>query len=229
MNISINTNTSTLSLTERLAKEREEKDEKLASGKKINSAADDAAGLQIANRLTAQSNGYQQLSYNSQDQININQVQSGQLSSISESLQRANELAIQSGNPVSDSGAIQAEFDQLTEEINAIAGEVLDDPSFLSGLDANDPVATQTAIEDAFTTISETSAGLGASSNVLEDQVSTYETTRVNVNASRSRIEDTDYAQTTSEQQQAGVLLQSAVINKKDEESRKGLLINQLV
>ena len=57
----------------------------------------------------------------------------------------------------------------------------------------------------------------------------TYETARVNVSESRSRIEDTDYASETSDKERLNVILQAAIINKKDEESRKGILINQLV
>ncbi|GHG03990.1 flagellin [Thalassotalea marina] len=229
MNLSINSPSSSLSIIDRVNKEREEKEEKLASGKRINSAADDAAGLQISERLTSQINGYEQLSVNAQDQINTNNVQSGQLSSISESLQRANVLSIQSANPLSDNNAIQGELDQLTEQINTIAGEALGNNSFISGLDANDPQATQQALEAAFTSINSDAAALGADSNALSSQVSSYEVTRVNVSESRSRIQDTDYASTGSEQQQLNTLLQAAVINKKDEDSRKGLLINQLV
>ncbi len=229
MNLSINQNASSLNVIDRLNKKREEQDEKVASGKKINSAADDAAGLQIASRLTAQVNGYEQLSVNAQDQVNINNVQSGQLSSIAEGLQRANVLSIQSGNPLGDSNAIQGELDQITEQVNTIAGEVLGDANFLSGLDASDPATTQAALETAFTAINDAASALGANSNALASQSSTYETTRINVSESRSRIEDTDIAKTTAEQQQVNTLLQSAIINKKDEDSRKGLLINQIV
>jgi flagellin len=229
MSLSINQPSSALNYIERQNQDREEKDEKLASGKRINSAADDPAGLQISNRLTAQINGYQQESFNAQDQVNINNVQEGGLSVIGESLQRANVLSIQSGSPLSDPNAIQGELDQLTEQINAIAGEVLGDPNFISGLDASDPAATQAALEDAFASASESASALGAQSNALSSQVSTYETTRVNVSDARSRIEDTDYASTSSDKERLNVLLQSAVVNKKDEEARKGILINQVV
>jgi len=229
MNLSINQSSSTLSFIERQNKEREEKDEKLASGKKINSAADDPAGLQIATRLTSQINGYQQESANVQDQVNTNNVQESGLGAINESLQRANVLSIQSGSPLSDPSAIQGELDQLTEQINAVAGEILGDPSFLSGLDASDPTTTQAALEDAFASVNESASALGAENNALSSQISTYETARVNVSESRSRIQDTDYAAETSDKESLNVILQAAIINKKDEESRKGILINQLV
>lgn len=229
MALSVNQTSSSLSFIDRISKEKEDNDEKLASAKRINSAADDPAGLQISSRLTAEINQNQQLSYNSQDQINSNNVQAGGLGVINESLQRANELSVQSGNPVSDTNAIQGELDQLTEQINTIASEVLGQDNFLSGLDANDPVATQEALAGAFATINDTATALGANSNALASQVSTYETSVINVSASRSRIEDTDYSATSAKQQETEVLLQSAVINSKNEESRKGLLVNQLV
>jgi len=229
MALRIDGSSNSLNLTERLVKEREEKSEKLASAKHINNAADDAAGLQISERLTSQINGYQQLSANVQDQANVNSIQEGQLSSISESLQRANVLSIQSGNPLSDNTVIQEELDQLTEQVNTIAGEVLGDDNFLSGLDASDPATTQAALETAFETINQSSADLGAESNALLSQSATYETTRVSVSESRSRIEDTDFAKTTAEKEQTNTLLQSAIISKKDENGRKGLLINKLI
>ncbi|OKY27584.1 flagellin [Thalassotalea sp. PP2-459] len=229
MELSVNNTSNALSIIERTQQEREEKSEKLASGKRITSAADDAAGLQISSRLTSQLNNYQQLSVNAQDQVNLNNVQTGQLSSITESLQRANVLSIQSGNPLSDNNAIQGELDQLTEQINTLADKALGNGNFVSGLDANNPQATQQSIESALATISDNATTLGAENSTLAAQVSTYEATQVNVSAARSRIEDTDYGQTSSEQQQVDSQLQAAVLNKKDEETRKGLLINQLV
>jgi len=227
MNLSINQPSSSLSLIDRLTKEREEKAEKSASGKRINSAADDAAGLQIANRLTSQINGYQQLSINSQDQININNTQSSRLASITDGLQRASVLSVQSGNPLSNSSAIQGELDQITEQINTIAGEALGNSSFLSGLDASNPQATQAALDTALTTISDSASVIGAESNALSSQVSSYEIARVNVSESRSRIQDTDYAENSSEEKKLDALLQSVILSKKDQESRKGLLINK--
>ena len=229
MAIAISQPSSSLSVIDQLTRKRDENDEKVASGKRINRAADDAAGLQIANRLTSQINDAAQRSFNAQDDVNINKVQGAQLSSIDESLQRANVLSVQSSNPLSDNSAIQGELDQLSEEINTIAEEVLGTSDFLTGLDANDPVATQTAIEEAFKTINESNAALGAESNALDSQVSTYQASVVNVSASRSRIQDTDYAKTTAEQEQLNTLLQASLLNKKDEESRKGLLINKVV
>ncbi|MBU2893284.1 flagellin [Colwellia sp. D2M02] len=227
--LSINQSNNNLSFIERLNQRAEQQSEKLASGKRINKAADDAAGLQIANRLTSQINGNQQLSFNAQDQVNLNTVKTGALSAITEGLERANVLSVQSGNPLYDSSAIQDELNQITEEINTVASNVLGQENFISGLDASDPQATQTAIQDTAEIVNTSASELGASSNSLASQVSSYETSVVNVSASRSRIEDTDFAAQTSEQQQTEILLQAAIINKKNEEERKGLLFNKLV
>ena len=227
--LSVNQSTTNISFIDRLNQKREDEEEKLASGKRINSAVDDAAGLQIANRLTSQINQNQQLSFNAQDQANLNNVQSGALSAINEGLQRANELSVQSGNPIYDSDAIQGELDQLTEQINTIASEVLGQNNFISGLDATDPAGTQTIIQDVTTVVHDSATSLGAENNALASQVATYQISVVNNSASRSRIEDTDYASTTSEQEKTNTLLQATIINKKNEEDRKGLLFNKLV
>ena len=227
--LSVNQSSNQLSFIEKLNQQREEQAEKLASGKRINKAADDAAGLQIANRLTSQINQNQQLSFNAQDQANINNVEAGALSAINEGLLRAEELSIQSGNPLYDSSVIQGELDQITEQINTVASSVLGQDNFISGLDASDPASTQTIIQDTSTVVNESASALGAESNALASQVATYQNSIINTSESRSRIEDTDYATSTSKQAQNEVLLQSAILIKKDEEERKGLLFNKLV
>lgn len=229
MAISINHQSPSLNVIGQQYHQHHENDEKLTSGKKINKSADDAAGLQISNRLTAQINESEQRSINNQDNVNRNAVKEGGLSAISESLQRANELALQSGNPLNDKNAIQAELTQLTEQVNILAEDVLGSTNFLSTLDANDPSATQDALANALTSINQAATELGASSNALTSQASTYQTTTVNVSASRSRIQDTDYGSSTAAQQQNQTLIQSAIINQKDEDARKGLLVNHLV
>ncbi len=227
--LSVNQSLASLSFIDKLNQQREQQAEKIASGKRINKAADDAAGLQIANRLTSQINQDQQLSFNAHDQANINNVSGSAYSAINDSLLRAQELSIQSGNPLYDSNIIQGELDQITEQINTVASEVLGQNNFISGLDASDPEATQAILQDTSTLVNESASALGAENNALASQVTTYQTSVINVSASRSRIEDTDYAAATSEQEQNEVLLQSAIISKKDEEERKGLLFNKLV
>ncbi len=223
------TESSTLSYIDRFEKKREEEAEKLSSGLKINRASDDPAGLQIANRLTSSINASDQRATNARDQQSIYNTQAGQLSSITDSLQRANELSIQAGNPLNDSGAIQAELDQLTEEINVIAESALGQANFISGLDASDPSASQTIVSDASAVIDQTAGDIGAQSNGLDSRINNYQVSSINTSEARSRIQDTDYAETSSEQIKAELQLKIAVLTKKDEEERKGLLFNQFV
>jgi len=228
MNFSIN-QSPTLSNLEQAQQKREEQLEKLSSGLKINQAADDAAGLQISNRLTSQINELDQRADNSRDQVNLNNVASAQLSSITDSLQRASELAVQSGNPLYNNSAIQEEFNQITSEVNAIAEQALGDESFITALDASNPTASLESIETALSSVNAQASSLGADSNALSSEISTYEVTSSNSSAARSQIRDTDYASTTSEEQLNEVLLQASLTIKKTEEERKGLLFNQLV
>lgn len=229
MTFSINKPTLAVNQIDIISKKQETQNERLASGLKINSAKDNAAGLQIANRLTSEINQLEQLSNNAGDQVKVNKVADAQLSSISSSLLRANELSIQSSNPLYSNSVIQSEFDQLSEEINLVAEQALGNSDFISGLDASDPASTQQAISEALETVDNKAVSLGAQSNALDSRVSTYEVSNINNQASRSRILDTDYAQSSSEQQTNNLLLQASLIVQQQDDDRKGLLINKLV
>lgn len=220
---------SNISLIEKLSQQREDQAEKLASGKRINSAADDPANLQIANRLTSEINQNQQLSFNAQDQANINNIEASALSAINDGLLRAETLSIQSGNPLYDNDVIQGELNQITEQINIIASDVLGQDDYISQLDASDPATTQAILQETTSIVNESAGSLGAANNAIASQVSTYQTSVVNLSASRSRIEDTDFSQATSEQTKNNLLLQNAIIMKKSEEDNKGILFNKLV
>lgn len=98
--------------------------ERLSSGMRINSAKDDAAGLAIANRMTAQINGLAQAARNANDGVSLAQTAEGDLSAITKSLQRIRELAVQSANATnssSDRQALQSEAAQLIAEIDRVA------------------------------------------------------------------------------------------------------------
>ena len=99
---------------------------RLSSGLRINSAKDDAAGLQIADRLTSQINGLNQGNRNANDGIALAQTIEGGLDEISNMLQRIRTLAVQSANGTlgsKDRTAIQNEVTSLTDEISRIADE----------------------------------------------------------------------------------------------------------
>lgn len=97
--------------------------EKLSSGLRINSAADDAAGLAISEKMRGQIRGLDQASRNAQDGISLIQTAEGALSETTDILQRMRELATQAANDTnttSDRDEIQKEINQLTSEVNRI-------------------------------------------------------------------------------------------------------------
>ena len=97
---------------------------RLSSGLRINSAKDDAAGLAIADRMTAQIRGLNQAARNANDGISLSQVAEGALGSVTGNLQRMRELAVQSANATnsaSDRVALQQEVAQLAAEIDRVA------------------------------------------------------------------------------------------------------------
>ncbi|WP_028491167.1 flagellin [Thioalkalivibrio sp. ALE19] len=98
--------------------------ERLSSGLRINSAKDDAAGLAISERFTSQINGLNQAVRNSNDGISLAQTAEGALNTVSDSLQRARELAVQAANDSnspSDRQALNDEVQQLMDEVGRIA------------------------------------------------------------------------------------------------------------
>ncbi|RCU44584.1 flagellin [Corallincola holothuriorum] len=98
--------------------------ERLSSGLRINSAADDAAGLQISNRLTSQINGLNIATRNANDANSLSQTAEGALQESTNILQRMRDLSIQSANGTfsdSDRSALQEEVNQLQDELDRIA------------------------------------------------------------------------------------------------------------
>ena len=127
MSIYVNTNVSSINTTNKLAKATHSLDttyKRLSSGYRINSAKDDAAGLQISNRLTSQINGLKQGNRNANDGIALAQTAEGALDEVHTMLQRIRTLSVQSANgtnTTADRASIQGEVDQLCSEINRIA------------------------------------------------------------------------------------------------------------
>ncbi len=98
--------------------------QRLSSGLRINSAKDDAAGLAISQRMTAQINGMDQAARNANDGISLAQTAEGSLTQIGNNLQRMRELAVQSANATNsstDRTALQNEVSQLAAEIQRVA------------------------------------------------------------------------------------------------------------
>lgn len=100
--------------------------ERLSSGKRINKASDDAAGLAISQKMEAQVRGLRQASRNSLDGISLLQTAEGALNEVHAMLQRMRELAVQGANGIyeeDDLKAIANELKELTEQIDKIGKE----------------------------------------------------------------------------------------------------------
>ena len=127
MSLFINTNISSLTAQRAAQRANDKLDvvfERLASGNRINSAKDDAAGIQVANNLTTQLNGLNQGNRNAQDAIAFAQTVEGALDEVTNMLQRIRTLAIQAATATTtnpDRKSIQAEVDALTDEICRIS------------------------------------------------------------------------------------------------------------
>ncbi len=97
--------------------------EQLSTGKRINGAKDDAAGLAISSKMTSQIKGLNQAVRNANDGISLIQVAEGSLVEVSNMMQRMRELAVQSANDTNtsdDRSAMDLEFQELKKEINRI-------------------------------------------------------------------------------------------------------------
>ena len=127
MSLFVNTNVSSINAQRQLFDVSDKLNtsfERLSSGFRINSAADDAAGLQISDRLTSQVEGLNQAVRNANDAISLSQTAEGALSEVTSSLQRIRQLAVQSQNGINSSAdrlALQKEVSALRTEISRIA------------------------------------------------------------------------------------------------------------
>ncbi len=127
MAITVNTNVPALTIQRQLTNSGEllnQSLERLASGNRINSAKDDAAGLQISNRLTTQMRGLDVAVRNANDGISILQTAEGSMQESTQLLQRMRDLSLQSANganTLEDRRALQQELSALNDELNRIA------------------------------------------------------------------------------------------------------------
>ena len=229
--------------------------EQLSTGKRINTAADDAAGLAISSRMTSQIRALDQSVRNANDGISMLQTTEGATKEITNMLQRMRELAVQSANDSygdEDRTAMQQEVDELALEVSRIADNtqwngmsVLDGSIGTSGavsfqvgtegdaastitvtfedlsattltvdsLDLASNTTSQSAIElldTAITTVDSFRSTLGAKINRMTSAADNLANVSMNTAASRSRIEDTDYAKATTELARGQIIQQAA-------------------
>lgn len=172
MALVVNSNIASLNAQRQLASSAGDLDqasERLASGRRINSAADDAAGLAISNRQTSQIRGLDQAIRNANDGVSLIQTAEGALQESTNILQRIRELAVQSSNGIysdTDRATLDAEAQQLIAEVDRIAettsfnGQAildgtLGEVSLQVGSDANQTISFEVGTLDA--------TGLGSS------------------------------------------------------------------
>jgi flagellin len=234
--------------------------ERLSTGSRINSAKDDAAGLAISNRMTAQIRGLNQAVRNSNDAISMLQTADGATVEITSMLQRMRELAVQSANDTNgsdDRAYLDLEYAALTSEITKIAtnsewnatallgtsaslsftyqvgansnqtisvaigafaadtGATLSGAS--TGIGLNASITTKTAAQSAIELIdlaldyvSSQRASIGAVINRLQYTVDNLTNVSTNTAQSRSRIQDTDFAETTAELTRTQIIKQAS-------------------
>ncbi|MBU2977933.1 flagellin [Alteromonas sp. C1M14] len=166
MSLFVNTNVSSLNAQRQLFNTSNSLDtafERLSSGFRINSAADDAAGLQISDRMTSQIMGLDQAVRNANDGISLAQTAEGAMQEITTALQRIRVLAIQSQNGINSSAdrlALQKEVSALKTEISRIASttqfggvDILNgsfSSSFLVGANAGQTIGVNISRENGF-------------------------------------------------------------------------------
>lgn len=186
----INSNIMSLNAQNQLTKSQNDLNtsmERLTSGKRINSAADDAAGLSIANRMTSQVRGLDQAVRNANDGVSLLQTAEGALDESTNILQRMRELSIQSANGTYDSGnrsTLNAEVAQLKEELTRIAEttsfngqKILDgslgEVSLQVGAEANQTISFSIGALDSENLGVSDSAGVGSISKSSDETTST--------------------------------------------------------
>lgn len=182
MPLVINSNITSLNSQRQLVKSGNELDqamERLSSGKRINSAADDAAGLAISNRQTSQIRGLDRAVANAADGVSLIQTAEGALDETTNILQRMRELSIQSANGIysdADRTTLDAEVQQLKAEMDRIAGSTafngqrildgsLGDIDLQVGSEANQTIGFNIAAMDT------SSLGSGAGGDIVGDSI----------------------------------------------------------
>ena len=243
--------------------------ERLSTGKRINAAKDDAAGLAISSRMTSQIRGLEMGVRNANDAISMIQTADGALVEVTNMLQRMRELALQSANgttTIADRDYLNTEYQNLQREIESIAdatefngktilhgdadaagdstvkfqvgangGQTIEvdfgdisasgqatftalsagaaTGGFISAQTTASAITTAStavvAIDSAITTVNSQRATFGAAVNQLTYAIDNLSSVKVNAEASRSRILDTDYATQTSELARTQIIQQA--------------------
>ncbi|SEN64843.1 flagellin [Paenibacillus sp. OV219] len=210
--------------------------EKLSSGLRINRAADDAAGLAVSEKMRGQIRGLEQAQRNVQDGISFVQTAEGAMNEVSSMLTRMKELNVQKSNgtySTGDKANIDSELDDLGKQIDSImtntkfngihitsgvtiatddtgSGTIAIDAIATTGFSGLSSASTTANIETAIKNTSTQRAILGAKQNRLEYTSNNLGTTVENLQASESRIRDTDMASEMVNLTKNNILLQAS-------------------
>ncbi|MDU0355728.1 flagellin [Paraglaciecola aquimarina] len=215
MGLYVNTNVSSLNAQRQLFGSGQALNtsfERLSSGFRINRAADDAAGLQISDRLTTQVQGLNQAVRNANDAISLTQTAEGALGEVTNALQRIRTLAVQSQNGINssaDRASLQKEVTALKNEISRIASNTqfanLDilkgdfSSSFLVGANGGQTIDVAITQEGGFgasglsladTTVA-TTVGASAALAAITNAISTVGAARADLGALQNRFQST--------------------------------------
>ncbi|WP_293748658.1 flagellin [uncultured Paraglaciecola sp.] len=215
MSLFVNTNVSSLNATRQLFTSNNNLStafERLSSGFRINTAKDDAAGLQISNRLTTQILGLDQAVRNANDGISLAQTIEGALAETTSALQRIRVLAVQSQNGInssSDRVALQKEVTALKDEVSRIAStsqfggvNVLDgafSSAFLVGANAGQTISVNVERTGGFgasgLNVADTSvlteAQASAAMTAVTEAISIIDAQRADLGAIQNRFQST--------------------------------------
>jgi len=244
--------------------------ERLSTGRRINAARDDAAGLAISSRMTSQIRGLDMAVRNANDAISMIQTADGAMTEVANMLQRMRELALQSANGTTtsaDRSYLNSEYQNLITEIERIAqntqwngrailqgdanaasdstvnfqvganggqtvgvdfGDISQSGgaafttfeisaagagSFITATTTSSALTTASAaltkIDSAITAVSTQRATFGAAANQLTYAIDNLASVKVNAEAARSRVLDTDYATETSELARTQIIQQA--------------------
>jgi flagellin len=213
--------------------------ERLSTGKRINSAKDDAAGQAIASRMTAQIRGLDQGVRNANDAISMIQTADGAMEEVSNMLQRMRELSVQyqnATNATADKTALATEFTALNSEITRINDDTTwnsttlfsgTNNSFQVGANSGDTISVSitdysvtasaitsttvlTQLDTDIDNINTYRSALGAGINRLTYAANNALNISSNTSASRSRVQDTDYAKVSAELARTQIIQQAA-------------------
>ena len=178
--------------------------ERLSTGKRINSAKDDAAGLAIANSMTSQIRGMNQAIRNANDGISFAQTAEGALGEVTNMLQRIRELAVQSASGTysdDDRANLQAEVTELGAQIDTIISDTTFNGVTVFGSSdvtidiqtgygsADQTTLTVTGLDVSAASGADISAGDASVLDDVDDALAAVATTRASLGAGQSRLE----------------------------------------